>query len=245
MRPEQPLEVGGQMPFPRRPRNRSRRVREIDADDDEPRSRRRRQRTHRGRQLRGLDRAFRRAERIHEREHDGPAAEGREAHRPPALVAEPEQRRLDLAALPRRLSVQRRESGTSERPRATRTRCAGARRWQCRRRRRTRPRGRRSGASDFVAAARRYRPPDPNDHEHSDGQKEREQGRGEERCEHQVSLGRRSRTPVRSSVGSSRRYAATSTAIVNGTDAGTHMIPAASCWSASADSPPGRCASAA
>ena len=85
----------------------------------------------------------------------------------------------------------------------------------------------------------------PTTDEQPDGQEEREQGRGEERSEHQVSLGRRSRTTVRSSDGSSKRYAATSTAIVNGIDAGTHMIPAASCWSASADRPPGRCASAA
>ena len=46
----------------------------------------------------------------------GLAAESREAHGPAALVAEPEERRRDLPALPRRLAVQRRERGASERP---------------------------------------------------------------------------------------------------------------------------------
>ena len=32
-------------------------------------------------------------------------------------------------------------------------------------------------------------------------------------------------------------------AIVNGIEPGTHITPAASCWSPSAESPPGRCAS--
>jgi len=60
----------------------------------------------------------------------------------------------------------------------------------------------------------------------------------------QVSLGRRSGTTA-FLAGSRSSYAATSTAIVKGIDAGTHMIPAASCWSASAERPPGRWASAA
>ena len=98
--------------------------------------------------------------------------------------------------------------------------------------------------SDLVATATEHRPPDSDHHEQPYGQEQREQGRSEKRSEHQVSLGRRSGTTV-FFAGSSRSYAATSTAIVNGIEAGTHMIPAASCWSASADSPPGRWASAA
>ena len=66
------------------------------------------------------------------------------------------------------------------------------------------------------------------------------------RCDsHQVSLGRRSRTGTASPAAGRSTDPASDTrrqkiAIRNGIEAGTHMIPAAICWSASAESPPGR-----
>ncbi len=84
--------------------------------------------------------------------------------------------------------------------------------------------------------------------QHRAGREVRRRGKSRHRrftslARHQCSPASRRTQPRRRAPGSSQPYAQTSAITVHGTEPGTHMMPAASCWSASADRPQGRCES--
>ena len=200
-----------------------------------------------------LDRTRLLAERVQERERDGPPTQRRERHAPAVLVAQRERRAARWpgghVAWPcnagSATGSARRRAGQlpwNATPIAIPTIAAAAtpatNQRRCIRTRR-----------DAGATSHQYTPTTIS---RPDWDEERQQRAGQERGDHGISLGRRVSVLTASLLrrhapvaGSSQRNAATKRTMQYGTEPGTHITPAASCWSASAESPPGRCASAA